>query len=322
MFCSVVIPTIGRETLSRAVCSVLEQSFAADDFEVIVVNDSGQPLSEAEWQKRERVHLLHTNRRERSFARNAGAAMAKGKYLCFLDDDDWLLSNAFEHFWLLARQENDAAWLYGGIRVVDDGANCLAELNSGLNGDCFAQILGGAWAPIQASMIRTEAFFAVGGYNPAICGTEDLDLCSRIARLGTFANTPATVACLFRGRFWGTSTNYLRAPDDTLLSRDQLLEESGAFTRIRASVRLGANPSYWHGRVLRVYLSTVLWNLRHKRLFRAASRASYCIAVFVLAGRHVLSRDYWEAARADHVPGTLHFVMKTLEEQHNDRLDG
>ena len=46
MFSSTVIPTVNRPTLSRAVRSVLQQNFTADDFEVIVVNDSGQPLPE------------------------------------------------------------------------------------------------------------------------------------------------------------------------------------------------------------------------------------------------------------------------------------
>ena len=42
MFCTTVIPTIGRPTLNRAVTSLLEQAFTADDFEIIVVNDSGR----------------------------------------------------------------------------------------------------------------------------------------------------------------------------------------------------------------------------------------------------------------------------------------
>ena len=35
MFCTTVIATVGRQTLSRAVESVLEQRFATDDIEVI-----------------------------------------------------------------------------------------------------------------------------------------------------------------------------------------------------------------------------------------------------------------------------------------------
>jgi hypothetical protein len=154
MFCSVITPTVGRATLSRAVHSVLDQAFDRDDFEVIVVNDSGRPLPAAEWQDSPRVQVVRTNRRERSIARNTGAALARGRYLCFLDDDDWLLPGALERFWALACQNGDAAWLYGGIRVVDEAGECLAEVNSGLSGNCFAQIVGGAWAPIQASLIR------------------------------------------------------------------------------------------------------------------------------------------------------------------------
>jgi glycosyltransferase involved in cell wall biosynthesis len=45
MFCSVIIPTIGRTTLDRAILSVLNQDFSQDEFEVIVVNDSGQTLA-------------------------------------------------------------------------------------------------------------------------------------------------------------------------------------------------------------------------------------------------------------------------------------
>ena len=44
MFSSTVIPTVNRPTLSRTVRSVLDQDFTAGDFEVIVVNDSGQTL--------------------------------------------------------------------------------------------------------------------------------------------------------------------------------------------------------------------------------------------------------------------------------------
>src|SRR5688500_14656882 len=103
MFASTIIPTIGRSKLSRAVTSVLNQSFTDDDFEIIVVNDSGHPLPQASWQQSARVRVLNTQRRERSVARNTGAAVAHGKYLHFLDDDDWLCSDAVQKWWELAR---------------------------------------------------------------------------------------------------------------------------------------------------------------------------------------------------------------------------
>jgi glycosyltransferase involved in cell wall biosynthesis len=309
IFFSYIIPTIGRASLETAVKSVLDQEFSHAEFEVVVVNDSGNPLPHANWLASPRVSIINTNKSERSFARNSGAAIAKGKYLAFLDDDDWILPSALEGFWNLANQYPNAVWLYGGIRIVDEHINTLAEINSGLHGNCFAQIMGGAWAPIQSSLIRSNTFFEIGGFNPFICGTEDEDLCRRAAQHGEFANTPQVVACLFRGQSWNTSTNYLRAPEDVKYSRDLILSKPGVFQRLRAS----ANSNYWHGRVLRVYLSTITWNLKKKRFFTALSRGFYSLAVMVLSIQHVFSNQYWSGVRAHHVPETLHFVMNEYD---------
>ncbi len=313
MFCSVVIPTIGRATLERTVQSVLAQDAAAVGFEVIVVNDSGRPLPEAAWQRADSVRLITTYRRERSVARNTGAALAKGEYLCFLDDDDWLLPGALEALRSLAQGAPQAAWLYGGIRIVGDNGNPLGEVNSGLEGNCFIQILGGAWAPIQASIIRSKVFFETGGFDPSIGVGQDLDLCRRVALRADFANTAANVACLQRGTAWRTSTVYRGAPDDSRRSRDAVLNEPGVFQRWRQSSRSASGPAYWYGRLLRVYLSTLRVNLRLLRLFTASSRAMFGVLVCWEAGRRLFSRSFWAGVRADHVPGTLHFIIQSYE---------
>jgi glycosyltransferase involved in cell wall biosynthesis len=312
-FCSVIIPTIGRATLGRAVESVLAQDCGPAGLEVIVVNDSGRPLPDAEWHDAGCVRLISTNRRERSVARNTGAALAKGNYLCFLDDDDWLVPGALQVLRLLAQTAPRAAWLYGGIRIVDENGNTIGEVNSGLNGNCLMQILGGAWAPIQASLIRSSVFFESGGFDPSICGTEDLDLCRRVALRADFANTAATVACLQRGKGWHTSTNYQRAPADTRRSRDSVLDEPGVTQRLRQSSRSAARPAYWYGRLLRVYLSTVRMNLSQLRLFTALSRAMFGALVCVWAGWRVFSRSFWDGVRAEHAPDTLHFIIQAYE---------
>lgn len=219
------------------------------------------------------------------------------------------MPGALKSFWKLTNQYPNAAWLYGGIRIVDERGKILGEINSGLTGNCLAQILGGAWAPLQASMIQSRAFFQVGGFNPLICGTEDEDLCRRIASSGDFANTTDVVACLFRGRTWNTSTNYRRAPEDTKYSRELIISKPKTFQRLRSSV----NSSYWAGRVLRVYLSTLMWNLEKKRFFTAASRLLYSSVFLALSIKSLFSREYWAGLRTDHVPETLHVVMKNYE---------
>lgn len=313
IYFSYIIPTIGRSSLTVSVESVLTQDFYHTDFEVIVINDSGDPLQRADWHASPLVKIINTNKSERSFARNCGAAVAKGKYMAFLDDDDWILPGALESFWQLVNKHPNAAWLYGGIRIVDERDRILAEINSGLSGNCFAQIMGGAWAPIQASLIQTHAFFSIGGFNPLISGTEDEDLCRRIAYFGEFANTPQVTACLFRGQTWNTSTNYLRAPNDTKYSRDLILSKTGAFRRLKTSAR----SSFWHGRSIRIYLSTITWNLKKKKLFTALSRLLHGLAFLGISIGYLFTRDYWAGLKAHHVPDTLHFVMEDYEENRN-----
>jgi len=103
IFCSAIIPTVGRSSLSRSVDSVLQQKLPEDNFEVIVINDAGIPLPGEKWQDSKKVQIVNTNQRERSVARNTGAAIARGQYVHFLDDDDWLAPEAYLHLWELSR---------------------------------------------------------------------------------------------------------------------------------------------------------------------------------------------------------------------------
>ena len=306
-FCSVVIPTIGRSTLDRAVRSVLSQDFRKESFEVIVVNDSGTPLPGVDWCENPQVRVISTNRRERSVARNTGAAVALGSYLCFLDDDDWLLPNALGEYWRLSRENPEAVWLQGGIRVVDEEGNWIAETSSEVCGNCLGQIVGGAWLPIQAACIRADAFFQAGCYDSAICGTEDQDLCRRVAVRGNVASSRAVLACLSRGRGWSTSTNYRRAGEDTRISRDYAVSQPGNFRRMLTST----NSSYWRGRLLHVYVSLALWNLRNGRFWTALSRVLGGIGVAIFSARYLAVPGFWRGARDEHVPDSLHFILQS-----------
>lgn len=313
-FCSVIIPTIGRDSLNKAVQSVLEQEDSHYDFELIVVNDSGRPLSKQPWQTHPRVTMLNTNKRERIFARNSGAAVARGDYLWFLDDDDWLLPGAIGSLATLGESFKDAVLLYGGIQVVDEEGRVLAERNAGLSGNCAVQAIAGAWFPIQSALIQTRAFFDAGGFRPYIHVTEDLDLCRRVALRGDFANTRIQTACLFRGETWETSTNYDRAATDTLRSRDEVISEPGAFKKMIDS----AQSAYWYGRIFRVYASVTLWHLRQGNILTALDRVFWGFLGVLSAGHRIFNRSYWQAVKAHHVPGTLHFIMSEYEKLKND----
>jgi glycosyltransferase involved in cell wall biosynthesis len=308
MFVSVIIPTIGRSTLPLAVASVCQQPTFPDDAEIIIVNISGRTLHVPGWQPPREVTILDTVQRDRCIARNTGAAVARGDYLIFLDDDDWLLEGALPHLRALAQQRPDAAWLYGGLHIVDDAGQRLGEAQARVEGACLGPILGGAWAPLQASMIKAETFFAVGGFDPEIVGTEDLDLSRRVALVGDFATTTHPIGCLLRGRSWNTSTDYERAPWDTLRSREKVISDPRSFSRLATSTR----EAYWRGRILRVYLSLVRFHARQNRYWLAFGRSLAACRWIAVSGKHLLSTAMWKGLRSDHPPNTLHAIMKDL----------
>lgn len=288
LFCSTIIPTIGRSTLTRAVSSVLDQTFHAAAYEVIVVNDSGQPLPPMPWQACERVRVIDTNRRERSVARNTGAAIARGKYLHFLDDDDELLPNALAAFWSLA-QSTDAAWLYGSYQTVDNQGNLVAEFDPGITGNIFALLVAGEAIPFQTSLVQTDCFYTAGAFDPTITGVEDRDLGRRLALCGTVAYTPTVMARIRIGE-QNSTTNWAILAEDDRWGREKALRDQRAYARLQAA----AASSYWRGRVSRAYWASMVWNWQRRQMLVAASRALSGVA---FTGRHVLSSAFWHGLR-------------------------
>jgi glycosyltransferase involved in cell wall biosynthesis len=308
MFCSIIIPTIGRPTVQRAISSVVCQTLPSPEFEIIVVNDSGTALPPAQWQHLHNVQLIETNQRAQSIARNVGATLAKGDYLNFLDDDDWLLPNALGTFWALTRQKPDAGWLYGGMQIVDSAGKVLGGFNPGLDGNCFTQLVAGVWVPLQASLIKSEVFFSVGGFHPLFRMCEETELGRRVAFDHEFAGTPTMVACLLRGSGWKSSQAHADGPNYNRWSREIALNQTGVFGRLRRS----ATTSYWHGRILQAYLASAQWNWRQKKFSMALSRIIHGLASLLIAGRSVFSAAYWRALKDDQVPNSAGYVLLPL----------
>lgn len=94
--CTTIIPTIGRDTLARTVESALAHELDPETYEIIVINNSGKPLPAADWQQSPRVQIITTNQVGRAIGSNVGAALARGKYLHFLHDDDFLYPGAIK----------------------------------------------------------------------------------------------------------------------------------------------------------------------------------------------------------------------------------
>ncbi len=294
MFTTTVITTLGRESLTRAIESVLSQDFTVDGFEVIVANDSGRPLPSADWQCSDQVTILNTKHRERCVARNTAAAVAQGRYLHFMDDDDWLLPGALNELYTVARSSN-AKWIYGTSRLVDGNGKLITEHNIDINGNAFVQVIAGEWLPLQSSIIDTELYFEVGGFDWRLIGAEDKDLCRKVSLRTDFVSTHAPIACITRDRST-TTTPYNYATIRSVWSRDLRFDEPGAFRRMRRS----AQDAYWRGRLVRAYATCVAWNLKQRTFLRVISRTGGAAIGLLTSGLSIFTRDFWRALIFSH----------------------
>lgn len=93
---SIVIPVYNvEEELTRCMDSVLNQSYK--HCEIILVDDGSKDQSgsicDTYAQKMKNVQCIHTENKGQSAARNLGIKMANGKYLLFVDSDDYIDCN-------------------------------------------------------------------------------------------------------------------------------------------------------------------------------------------------------------------------------------
>lgn len=106
---SVIVPVYNVDIyLKRCVDSILEQTF--EGFEVILVDDgsldNSSEICNRYSESDKRVKVIHKKNGGLSSARNAGLNIAKGKYIAFIDSDDYVSKNMFKTMLNLALSNN------------------------------------------------------------------------------------------------------------------------------------------------------------------------------------------------------------------------
>lgn len=195
---SVIIPTRNRpETLKVAIMSVLNQT--SDDFEIIVVNDGSDDKYDEDYLKLsdelgEKVQILHIekswNGHGPNYPRNMGVRIAKGDYLCFLDDDDeWIDENHLSVAYETLKQSK--ADVYFTNQKVYFNNECtfqqiwLAKLDSKIDKSTKTLINGAypvtinellsvdGFCHLNTSIVKKELFFEINGFDEHIPYEED-----------------------------------------------------------------------------------------------------------------------------------------------------
>ena len=184
---SVIIPAYNAaSTLPRALDSVLAQTFR--ESEVIVIDDGSTDNTQVVLAPYfDKIRYIYQLNQERSAARNRGIAAANGKYIAFLDADDWWLPTKLERQVKVLEADATIGLVYNErLMVSPDGAiSSAAAVTSHSNHFhflSFEALLFRDWAgsPSQV-MVPANVLAVTGNFNHNLRQGEDWDLWLRIA---------------------------------------------------------------------------------------------------------------------------------------------
>lgn len=180
---SVVIPAYNSaQHIIGSIDSVLGQSIS--EFEIIVVDDGSKDNSKEvvePYLTDPRIRYIYQENRGLPGARNTGAQHAKGKYLAFLDADDFLAPNALERM-RGEFERSGATWGNVGVLKIEPARKTVRPARMP-HGDLFLAILQDDFIT-RCPFFRASGFFALGMYDPDMRVREDWDINIRLIASG------------------------------------------------------------------------------------------------------------------------------------------
>lgn len=195
---SFVIPVLnGANDIARCVRSIRQQDVPPEDYEVVVM-DNGSTDQTHQILRDLACPFQVVPKVNVSTLRNRGAALARGRYLAFVDADVAL----------------GPTWLPGGLQALAQPG--VVATGSFLEVPEEATWLQQAWSLHQRSrylddavttvpwlgsanlMVHRKAFLDLGGFNESLITAEDVDLCYRLGQHGVILYNTA-----MRATHWG-----------------------------------------------------------------------------------------------------------------------
>jgi glycosyltransferase involved in cell wall biosynthesis len=261
MTVSVIIRTYNRaHSIGRAIRSVLRQTY--QDFEIIVVDDgSTDATTEVVRSFRdERIRLFrHETNRGVGAACNTGIACASGRFVCWLDSDDFWLDDKLQHQveFLCKYRQVDAVFSDVCIQERDRFVPSLIDHMDAFQKNLQGRSRGAEFivgqremylcllqeVPIKptALMVRRTVFDKVGLFDESARSGEDWEFLLRLAHHSSFGYIDRPLAEMYRSP--DSTFDRFRLDDKAFLvevftrERLQVARDPEASNAVRAGLR-------------------------------------------------------------------------------------
>lgn len=130
---SVIIPVYNVEKyLKRCIDSLIKQTF--QNYELILINDGSKDSSLEileTYKNNKKIRVFDQKNMGPAKTRNKGIKLSKGKYVMFIDSDDYVLPDYIEHYYQ-AIQKGDLDLVIGGYqKVTGEHVDFVRKLKKG-----------------------------------------------------------------------------------------------------------------------------------------------------------------------------------------------
>jgi glycosyltransferase involved in cell wall biosynthesis len=186
VYFSIILPVFNREKrIQKAIESILIQEFA--NWELIIINDASTDNTKTVLNKftDPRIRAFHNDKnQERCISRNIGIENAKGKYICFLDSDDYHLPDHLSSLYQFVKNHNEpVAFIFSkSWNETETGVRTERVCPTYSNSDPFNYFLKYTVNP-QRWCVHNEIFKYIK-FDPNVVICEDMDTSLRIANKG------------------------------------------------------------------------------------------------------------------------------------------
>ena len=217
---SIIIPTFNRaNSLQRAIDSIFCQTYT--NWELIIVDNSStdHTLSVLEKYNKEKIKLIVVNNEGViAYSRNVGISNSIGKFVAFLDSDDWWESEKLEKS-IESLLNKNTHLVYHNCHLLSDKSKAITSCRS-LKVDSLEDlVINGNTLVTSSVVVLRKSLQHVGGFeeSPNFVGWEDYHLWLKLAKLpGRFIKLNGVL-----GSCWQGNDNFDN-PDRILLNLIQI----------------------------------------------------------------------------------------------------